>query len=76
MLSAPVEIDFDRGDDVVLAEAHDRAFAELLFDLSDGGLDAPSSVLVVHLWACEWGPFGTRMILETRQAKVKRKSVQ
>jgi hypothetical protein len=26
----------NRGDDVVLAEAHDRAFAELLFDLTDG----------------------------------------
>ena len=39
MLMAPVEIDFDRGDDVVLAEAHDRAFAELLFDLADGGVE-------------------------------------
>jgi hypothetical protein len=26
---------FNRGDDIVLAEAHDRAFAELLFDLAD-----------------------------------------
>ena len=39
MLIAPVEIDLDRGDDVVLAEAHDRAFAELLFDLADGGVE-------------------------------------
>ena len=29
----------DRGDDVVLAKAHDRALAELLFNLSDGDVE-------------------------------------
>ena len=40
MLIEPVEIDFDRGDRAALPEAHDRALAELLFDLADGDVDS------------------------------------
>ena len=79
MLIAPVEIDLDRGDDVVLAEAHDRALAELLFDLADGDVERLHSFLSFRASSVGGmcvGPFGTRLILETRQAKVKRKSVQ
>ena len=52
MLMAPVEMDVDGGDGALLAEAHDRALAELLFDLADGhvdGLDAFLSFVDCHV---------------------------
>ena len=58
------------------AEAHDRAFAELLFDLADGGVERLHPFLSFVYVACEWVLSGRGLILETRQAKVKRKSVQ
>ena len=39
MLMAPVEIDSTGAMALVLAEAHDGALAELLFDLADGDVE-------------------------------------
>ena len=40
-------MDGDRRDGVLLAQAHDRALAELLLDLADGQLDGLEAFAVV-----------------------------
>ena len=47
MLMAPVEIASIGGDRALLAEAHDRALAELLFDLADGQFEGLVAFLLV-----------------------------
>ena len=47
MLMAPVGIDVDRLDGALLAQPHDRALAELLFDLADGQFDGLGAFLLV-----------------------------
>jgi hypothetical protein len=66
---------FHGRDRVALPEAHDRALAELLFDLADGHVEGLESFLsFVDCHVC-WVPFRPAVILETDQAKVKRKYV-
>ncbi len=47
MLIEPVEMEAIGTDGVALAEAHDRALAELLLDLADGDVDGFVAFLLV-----------------------------
>ena len=47
MLIEPVEMDGNGTDGVALAEAHDRALAELFFDLADSDVDGFVAFLLV-----------------------------
>jgi hypothetical protein len=45
----------DRGnlrDDILGAQAHDRALAELLFDLADGHFDGLEALAIVSFFSC------------------------
>ena len=75
----------DRLDGALLAEPHDRALAELLFDLADGQLDGLDAFAVLRsssFVVCSTGgmlafdaPPEAQAILEACQAKVKRNIV-
>ena len=53
MLMEPVGDGVDRLDGALLAQAHDRALAELLLDLADGQLDGLDAFAVVTFFC--WG---------------------
>src|SRR5262249_52878169 len=69
---------FDRLDGAFLTQAHDRAFAELLFDLAESNVDCFLALAILTFVSFDWHvgeSSGSTAILDTCRAKVKRSIV-